>query len=92
MSSPIADFLAITRFAWGLYTKGYAVANAAPQEFRYLLGELDSFRLVLYSVGEATKDRELNETLLVCLGNCIEALNDFEVLVEKFERLGRKLS
>lgn len=91
-SSPIADFLTIAKVAWDLYTKGYAVARAAPKEFRQLLRELDSFRRILYYFGEATKDRELDETLLSCLENCAEALEDFESLVEKFERLGGKLS
>jgi hypothetical protein len=90
MSSPLSDVLAVTRFAWDLYTKGYAVANDAPQEFRNLLKELDSFRLLLYAIGEATKDRELDGTLMNCLDNCVEALADFEVLVEKYERLGGK--
>ena len=91
-SSPIADFLTIAKVAWDLYTKGYAVARSAPKEFRQLLKELDSFRRILYYFGEATKDRELDETLLSCLDNCAEALEDFESLVEKFERLGGKLS
>lgn len=89
--SPIGDTLAITRLAWDLYSRGYAVARDASAEFKSLLADLRLLKLVLWYIRDKVTrgGKSCSDSTLATLHDCFRTLNDFEALVGKFEKLGK---
>lgn len=89
--SPIGDTLALTRLAWDLYSRGYAVARDASKEFNSLLADLRLLKLVLWYIRDKVTrgGKSCSESTLETLHDCFRTLYDFEALVAKFEKLGK---
>lgn len=89
--SPAGDTIAITRLAWDLYSRGYAVARDAPEEFKSLLADLRLLKLVLWYIRDKVTrgGKSCSDSTLATLRDCFRTLNDFEVVVGKYEKLGK---
>ena len=89
--SPIGDTLALTRLAWDLYSRGYAVARDASKEFKLLLADFRLLKLVLWYIRDkVTRDgKSCSHSTLETLHGCFRTLYEFEALVAKFEKLGK---
>ncbi|KAL8659407.1 MAG: hypothetical protein Q9226_000434 [Calogaya cf. arnoldii] len=86
----IGDILQLSRLAADLYTKAWVVAREAPQEFRDLVHELLLLKDVLFIVHRKVSrdDNGLySDPTKRVLQQCFAALNDFSVLVAKYEKL-----
>ncbi|KAL8716587.1 MAG: hypothetical protein Q9225_006097 [Loekoesia sp. 1 TL-2023] len=85
----VGDILQLSRLAADLYTKGWAVARDAPQDFRDLVHELLLLKAILFGVHKKVKrdpDSYGDATERV-LQRCFDALSEFSTLVRKYEKL-----
>lgn len=91
MSFSVGDAIAVTRLAWQLYSRGYAVARDASTEFKSLLADLRSLKLVLWNIRDKLTrgGKSCSGSTLATLRDCFRTLYDFEALVGKFEKLGK---
>ncbi|KAL9119851.1 MAG: hypothetical protein Q9187_003595, partial [Circinaria calcarea] len=84
--SPIGDVLALANLACKLYNKGYLVIRDAPSEFRSLLRQLAISRRLICHVGSKVDQHEASLSGEV-LARCFQTLDEFEVLLAKYEKL-----
>ena len=91
--SPIGDVIALTKLAFVLHNKGYLVIRDAPSKFRSLLHQLDISRHLIGHV--SSKVGQDGASPSECTRKVIEmsfqTLDDFEVLLAKYEKLGSSL-
>ncbi|KAL8935897.1 MAG: hypothetical protein Q9211_004456 [Gyalolechia sp. 1 TL-2023] len=87
----VGDILQLSRLAADLYTKGWAVARDAPQDFRDLVHELLLLKDILFVVHKkVSRDPDsYGDPTGRVLQYCFDALSEFSNLVGKYEKLGR---
>lgn len=87
----VGDILQLSRFAADLYTKGWAVARDAPQDFRDLVHELLLLKDILFVVHKRiSRDPDsYGDPTRRVLRYCFDALSEFSSLVGKYEELGK---
>ncbi|KAL8934869.1 MAG: hypothetical protein Q9216_005691 [Gyalolechia sp. 2 TL-2023] len=85
----VGDILQLSRLAADLYTKGWAVARDAPQDFRDLVHELLLLKDILFLLHKkVSRDPEsYGDPTKRVLQYCIDALSEFSTLVGKYEKL-----
>lgn len=89
----IGDILQLSRLAADLYTKGWAVARDAPQDFRDLVHDLLLLKDILFIVHrKVTRNSDLyGDPTKRVLQRCFGALSEFSTLVAKYEQLGKQV-
>lgn len=87
----VGDILQLSRLAADLYTKGWAVARDAPQDFRDLVHELLLLKDILFVIhSKVSRDPDsYGDPTRRVLQYCFDALSDFSSLVAKYEKLGK---
>ena len=91
MSVNIGDVVAVTKLAYDVYSKGFLVARAAPDEFRQLIHELSIFKSALWGVSRAVENgSELNnnDPVRSLIRQCLTTLSEFADFVGRYEQLG----
>lgn len=85
----VGDILQLSRLAADLYTKGWAVARDAPQDFRDLVHELLLLKDILFIVHrKISRDPDsYSDPTRNVLQYCFNALSEFSSLVGKYEKL-----
>lgn len=90
----VGDILQLSRLAADLYTKGWAVARDAPQDFRDLVHELLLLKDILFIVHrKVSRDSDLyGDPTKRVLQRCFDVLSEFSTLVGKYEKLGKLIT
>ncbi|KAK4692952.1 hypothetical protein P7C71_g4350, partial [Lecanoromycetidae sp. Uapishka_2] len=89
--SPVGDTVALTNLAYTLYTKVYAVAKNAPEEFGKLSQELNIYKVVLFRIRDQVRrdaDSEYGKPVKDVLERCFQTLRGVRDLTAKYENLG----
>lgn len=90
--SPVGDTVALTNLAYTLYTKVYAVAKNAPEQFGELSHELNIFKVVLFRIRDQVRrdtDSEYGKPVKDVLERCFQTLRGVRDLTAKYENLGK---
>jgi len=90
--SPIGDTVALTNLAYTLYSKVYAVAKEAPQQFGELSRDLRTFKVVLFRIRDQVNhdaNTEYGKPVREVLEQCFQTLRSVRDLTAKYENLSK---